>query len=255
MKKFIKHMLQKLGFELTRYPHASASGDPYVFMQHFCERIPAPVIFDVGAHHGHISILLSNLLPNAQIYAFEPFPESFSVLQDNTRGNSHIHCFNFGLSDNEGVYNFYSNPSSQTNSLFSTDENGPTTWGKGLLETKTVINAQFKTLDSVVRELDLPKIDILKMDVQGAEHLVLKGAEQCCSRKFIHLVFSEIIIQPTYQGQLRFDDALTAFYDRGFDLYHLFELSRDNKGYLRQLDALFVQSGKTLDHSKTFDYH
>ena len=252
MKKLIRRLIKKMGFQLTRYPHATASSDPYLFMQHFCKRISAPIIFDVGAHHGHVSMLLSNLLPNAQIYAFEPFHESFLVLQNNTRGNSHIRCFNFGLSDIEGVQKFHSNPSSATNSLLSTDEAGPTTWGKGLLETKSVINDRFRTLDSVVRELELPKIDLLKMDVQGAEHLVLKGAEQCCSRKFIHLVFSEIITQPTYQGQLRFDDALAAFYDRGFDLYHLFELSRDNKGCLRQLDALFVQKGETFDSLKSF---
>lgn len=241
VKKLVRQVINKLGFQIARIPQVSASNDAYLVMQHLCQRIPEPIIFDVGAHQGLVSLLLSRLLPNARIFAFEPFPESFAKLQANTRDNPQIHCFNYGLSDVEGDLKFHSNPSSETNSLYSTDEAGPTTWGGGLLETTSVIDAQFKTLDEVIRELNLPRIDLLKLDVQGAEHLVLKGAEESCAGGLIQLVYSEIITQPTYKGQLRFDEALAAFYDRGFDLYHFFELSRNDNGYLRQLDALFIR--------------
>jgi FkbM family methyltransferase len=223
-------------------PYPLTSGDPYQVIQHLCKRIPDPIIFDVGAHDGSVSLQFAKLLPNAKIYAFEPFPESFAKLRINTRNTPKIHCFNIGLSDLAGVQKFHSNSSSATNSLLVSDPNGRKIWGKGLLETTAVIDAQFDTLDAVVREMKLPRIDLLKMDVQGAEPLVLKGAQSSCDLGLIGMVFSEIITQPTYKGQLRLDVALSAFYDRGFDLVKFFELNHDDRGYLRQLDALFVHN-------------
>jgi FkbM family methyltransferase len=245
-------LLRKIGWQMVRLHHPARIDDPFQVMKHLLQGRSDPIIFDVGAHHGQTANLFAKLFPDARIFAFEPFPESYQVLQTNTQANSRIHTFNYGLSDFEGMQKFHSNSFSQTNSLFATDEAASTTWDHGILETKAVVDARFRTLDSVVRELELPRIDLLKMDVQGAEHLVLKGAEECCAKKLILLVFSEIITQPTYQGQLRFDHALAALYDRGFDLYHLFELGRDNKGYLRNLDALFVRKGETFDSLKGF---
>ena len=241
MTKYVSQIFRRFGFHIRRIPAPSMSCDPFQMMQHLCKAIPEPIIFDVGAHDGSFALEFAKLLPNAQIYAFEPFPESFAKLIINTRNWPRIHCFNFGLSDLAGVQKFHSNSSSSTNSLLVSDPVGQKIWGKGLLETTAVIDAQFDTLDTVVREMKLPRIEILKMDVQGAETLVLKGAQRSCELGLIGIVFSEIITQPTYKGQLRLDLALSAFYDRGFDLFKLFELNHDARGYLRQLDALFVR--------------
>lgn len=211
-------------------------------MQHMLKGIKEPVIFDVGAHHGHISITFRGLFPTSTIYAFEPFEGSYEQLKANTSSDPRIRAFNFGLSNREGAQSFHSNPSSATNSLLPTHELGSQTWGKGLLETREVVHAQFKTIDSVVKAMRIPKIDLLKLDVQGAEHLVIEGSSEMCSSGLIRLIYSEIITQPTYCDQKRFDEALAMFYNRGFDLYNIYNMSSTGEGRLRQVDAIFTKA-------------
>ena len=163
------------------------SENAFTTMQRLLMGIKEPVIFDVGAHHGRISRAFRKLFPTSTIYAFEPFKESFEQLKANTATDPRIHAFNFGLSDREGTQSFHSNLNSETNSLLSTDKSGSQTWGPGLLETQAVVQTQFKTIDSMMEAMQIPGIDILKLDVQGAEHLVIGGALETCSRGIIVL--------------------------------------------------------------------
>jgi hypothetical protein len=54
------------------------------------------------------------------------------------------------------------------------------------------------------------------------------------------MIYTEIITQPTYIGQLRFDEALKAFYGAGFDLHYVYNLTASKSGKLCQVDALFT---------------
>jgi len=136
---------------------------------------------------------------------------------------------------------FHSNPSSATNSLLASDVKATATWGEGLLETNEIIVANFRTLDSFMRELQIPKIHILKLDVQGVEYLVMKGGISSFDKKKVDLIYTEIIIQPTYQNQKRFDQVLALFYDIGFDLHSIYNLELTKDGKLRQVDAIFTR--------------
>lgn len=215
--------------------------DPFAEIQRLCSDIEAPIIFDVGAHHGETARILRDHFPKAKIFCFEPFSESFRTLQLNTETDQSITSFNFGLSNQSGTFPFHSNLSSATNSLLSSDDLGSTTWDEGLLDTKDIVQAQFKTIDAVLDQLAITKIDILKLDVQGAEPLVLEGASAACKKEIIQIIYSEIIIQPTYIGQKRLDEVLAVFFNYGFDLHNIYNLSYTSKGRLRQVDAIFVR--------------
>ncbi len=241
MKKLLQKLANRFGYRISRIAGGDTA-DAFNDMQRLLRGTKRPIIFDVGAHHGHVSRHFRALFPTSLIYAFEPFPESFKVLQANTRDDSKIHALNVGLSDREGQQLLHSNTNSATNSLLATDENGARTWGQGLLETAEIVETRFSTADSVVAAHVIPTIDILKLDVQGAESRVMAGSSAICKQGLINLVYSEIIIQPTYVGQSRFDDALSAFYDQGFDLYNIYNMSCTSDGRLRQVDALFTRS-------------
>lgn len=240
MKQLIQSVAHACGVHISRATPVSHQ-DSFAQMRLLCAGSPQPVVFDVGAHHGHVAQAFREALPGCRVFAFEPFPDSFEKLRANTASDPSITPLNFGLCDQVGKRTFHSNPSSATNSLLSTDPTGAATWGKGLLETQATIELDFKTVDAVLEELGLPRIDILKLDVQGAEPLVMEGAARACREGRIGMVYSEIITQPTYAGQKRLDQALAVFYDRGFDLHNLYELSLSPAGKLRQLDALFTQ--------------
>ncbi len=250
MKQRIQKLAHRFGYHISRVTPPSPAENAFAEMKRLCEVIAEPVIFDVGAHHGQTARAFRGLFPRSQIYCFEPFPESFRILEVNTAADERVTICSFGLSDRVGEFPFHSNASSATNSLLSTDELGSRNWGKGLLETEVVVRAQFKTIDSVLEEFALPQIDILKLDVQGAEHLVMKGASRACTEGRIRLVYSEIITQPTYLGQKRFDESLSVFYDNGFDLHGIYNLSRTSEGRLRQLDAIFCR-GQKGERSRT----
>jgi FkbM family methyltransferase len=240
IKRMVAILANRMAYRISRI--ASADENPFLAMQNLLVGVEQPIIFDVGAHVGQVSRTFREYFPTSMVYAFEPFRESFVKLQGNTSSDANIKVFNFGLSDQSGLRDFHSNLSSATNSLFATDEHGgPRTWGSGLLETTDIVQAEFRTIGSVVASLPIPRIDILKLDVQGAESLVMAGAAEICRRGLVRLVYSEIIIQPTYKGQKRFDECLGSFYDSGFDLYRFYNFDLSNEGRLRQVDAIFTR--------------
>ncbi len=240
MKKALHKIANRFGYAIHRIETVRKSG-PFAEMGRLCMNIEQPVIFDIGAHHGQTAKLFRDVFPQAHIYCFEPFAESYEILKQNTASDVNISTFNYGLSDRNAVLEFHSNSFPQTNSLLSTDCQGSETWEEGVLDTKEIVEAEFRTLESVVRDLQLPRVNILKLDVQGAEYLVLQGAGLVFQKGLVDIVYSEVITQPTYVNQKRFDQALKVYYDCGFDLHNIYNCNFTGAGVLRQVDVLFTQ--------------
>jgi FkbM family methyltransferase len=234
MKPLIHSIVQRFGYKIRKE-------NAFKDMHSFLVGIENPIIFDVGAHQGHLSKHFRLLFPNSTVYAFEPFPESFEILRARTSSDPSIYAYNIGLANDIGIKPFFSNASTACNSLFPTDSISRVAWPSGLLETKEVLNTAFVTLDSVVADNKIRSIDILKLDVQGGEPLVMAGALEACKNKLIRLIYTEIIMQPTYQGQKRLDHFLSVFYESGFDLFNIYNLNTSGGGFLRQVDAIFVR--------------
>ena len=144
---------------------------------------PEPVIFDVGAHHGESVAYLKPLFPKASIYSFEPDPGSFDVLS--AAAIEGVSYFNLAISDADGTASFYRNKISHTNSLFKVNLKSKDSIGiaKATVEKNTQFFNNFNEevmvatvrLDSFTRQHSIKLIDLLKIDVQGAERSVLTG--------------------------------------------------------------------------------
>lgn len=214
--------------------------DPYAELQRLTADIAEPIIFDVGAHRGYVATTFRKLIPSSTVHAFEPFPASFERLQVKVGEDKRVHTYNYGLGNTEGECEMHSNTSPATNSILPTDDDARETWGEGLLNTQETVRIRLKTLDAAAESIGVPRIDILKLDVQGAEPLVMEGAKAMCEQGRISFIYTEIITQPTYKGQKRFDQALSVFYERGFDLHNIFNLNSSPQGTLRQVDVIFM---------------
>ncbi|MHA4808316.1 FkbM family methyltransferase [Flavitalea flava] len=141
----------------------------------FVNRLPEGGVFlDLGANIGTISIPLRRQRKDVRIVCVEAAPWLFGYLQRNLSQNGFgdVHAVNKALyyKDNEEL-NFY-----------SPDEK----FGKGSLSpvfTKEGVKVITITVDTLVKELNLHKVDIIKIDVEGYEYQVFKGAEELLKRE------------------------------------------------------------------------
>lgn len=241
MKKIIKSAFGAIGFELTR---KSAVKDAFGLQKELMKSAKKPLtIFDVGAHVGNISLKYNDLFPNSKIYSFEPFPESFRSLKQNTAQNKNIKIFNKGLGEQVGTSKFHSNVHEQTNSILATHEDGNSNWGsENMLKTKEVLDIELTTIDQIVEAENIKKIDILKMDVQGAEYQVMAGAKKTIEKGMIGLIYTEIITIPTYENQQELDEALKMFREYGFELFNIYNSGHTEDGRLQYVDAVFINA-------------
>src|SRR5262249_7432852 len=161
---------------------------------------PAPVIFDVGAHVGETAAHYRSLFPGALIHSFEPFPGSFAKLSAAFGADPRVVPHNAAVSDKTGTATFRVNRASVTNSLLPSDRRGDDYWGKNLLDTDAEISVPTVTLDDFCRERRIEHVDVLKVDVQGAEYAVLAGAQELLARRAVDLIYLEMIIAPSYVG-------------------------------------------------------
>jgi FkbM family methyltransferase len=241
MKRFLQRIAAAGGYRISRIHRTQATDCPFEAMRRLLGGEGCRTIFDVGAHHGVTVRAFRRFFPGARIHAFEPSPESFEVLKAEAARDGGIFPMNVGLADRAGTRRFHSNRSSMTNSLLAVDEAASRTWGPDLLDPIGTFEARFTSVDAVMAELGIPEIDILKLDVQGAEPLVMAGAANALRLGKVRVVYSEIIAQPTYVGQHRFDHGLGVFYDHGLDLYGLYGMDHMPNGRLRCVDAIFTR--------------
>ena len=145
------------------------------------------VIFDVGANIGQTAEKLSATTCANSIYCFEPVRSTFKQLQQNTSKIPKVECFEFGLSDVNGdaTINIYS-----ASVLASTCDESPimSKQSEAFDRTETI---QLRTLDSVCEERNINKIDVLKIDTEGADLRTLQGATGMLSEKRIGFVVFE----------------------------------------------------------------
>jgi FkbM family methyltransferase len=156
-----------------------------------CRQIDVPVVFDVGANVGDYSLTLKNFLPAADIYAFEPAASVFQQLTANiaaASANGKIKPRNFGFSDSERTVEFYSYTvdGNEASVLSSIDQRLPTQ----VLDVQTERSEQVdvRTIDRFCETEEIQRIDFLKIDVEGHELSVLRGAERMLKSGAISMI-------------------------------------------------------------------
>lgn len=198
-------------------------------------------IVDCGAFQGHLSRTYSLRFPEATIYAFEPVPEIFRELQERSRPFSMIKPINKALGKDPGKRSFYEtvNPGCSSLSL-ATDE--VIQYQAQDYAFKKEYEVEVTTLDDWWKKEKNPIIQFIKMDVQGSELEVLKGATQVLKKAGVCLIQAEVVFFRQYSSGCVFSEVEDFLRKRGFSFYQFYEIWTAADGRLAGCDALFINA-------------
>ena len=124
------------------------------------------VIVDIGGNVGAFSIYATQWNQEAEIYSFEPNPQVFPLLKINTQNFKNIHSHFYGLGEKNEMLTLYQNPNNTGASSTSSNYVG-----------STKVEIEIRSAIQVLNELNIERIDVLKIDTEGAEVPILKSLE------------------------------------------------------------------------------
>jgi FkbM family methyltransferase len=158
---------------------------------------PGMVCFDVGANIGEVALQMARLVgPAGRVYAFEPVPHLCDRLRANVQRNGFsatVVVRSEALSDREGpalIRAASAGAANQGRASLVDDENAYLTESLPISTT---------TLDRFVGDLDLPRLDLVKVDIQGSEPRMLRGAERTLDR------YAPDVLMEVAPWELRFE--------------------------------------------------
>jgi len=135
---------------------------------------PGDVILDVGAHIGSFTLKAAKEVgPSGRVVSFEPSSENFKLLSLNVSSNddTNVKLFKVAIGSEPGTAKLHLGDRRGTNSLLSDAK----------IDQIGIEEVPIRTLDSVADELKLGKVSFLKIDVEGFELEVLRGARNILS--------------------------------------------------------------------------
>lgn len=168
--------------------------DPLVARLFIDESTGGEVIVDCGAHIGEYTLLFAALVgPSGTVHAFEPDERIFPLLQSNgTRnGLAHVRLNKHALSDGPGTTSYALQADATESSLAPSETRA-----------RWVTTVTTTTLDAYVREQGIHKIDAIKINVESAEVMALRGGELLLDRRR-RLIFVECDRHENVEEDLR----------------------------------------------------
>jgi len=163
---------------------------------------------DIGANIGWFALWLAHHLPQATVHAFEPIPQSYQYLSRNIAANgvgARVLTYNHGLSNEAGIVDFHVHPTGSTNASMLNVS--------GAADARRV-RAMTLTVDEWCINHEASP-DFIKCDVEGAEFLVFRGAQQTLKR-CQPLVFTEMLRKWSQPFGYHPNDVLVYFRELGY---------------------------------------
>jgi FkbM family methyltransferase len=196
------------------------------------------IIFDVGAFVGDITKIYREIFHCATVYCFEPFADSFQKLESLSTDKL-VHPYQMAFSDHVGKTKLYVNADLTCNSFFSRPLCGPRYYPENA-ENIGEVEVDTTTIDHFCNRANIERIDILKLDIEGAELRALSGACDILSRHAVNLIYTEVMFVPHYEGGCMFGELCSFIEKYGYTLFNLYNLKRTKNGQLRWGNAIFL---------------
>jgi FkbM family methyltransferase len=171
------------------------------------------IIIEAGAHIGTDTIEFARIFPDGMVYAFEPVPNIFFSLAQNVGHLRNVRCFPVALGEKNGEVKMFisSGMSDGSSSLLAPKDH--------LIDHPDVlfngnISVSSMTMDAWSELFDIPKVDLLWLDLQGLELKVLKAGQRILHT--VKAIYTEVNLKETYEGAALYDELRGWLDEQGF---------------------------------------
>jgi FkbM family methyltransferase len=200
----------------------------------------APVFIDVGAHVGLMSRRMLAEFPRAAVYAFEPAPAVYRRLCETARELPGIRPVRAAAGDRTGTVTFHETEDPLMSSVLLATEHGRFSYGKGI-RAVAEIEVPIVRLDDWAHENGLEQVHFMKVDAQGLEMAVLRGARELLRGAGVLGINCEAPLHEEYAGGSTFHEIDAFLSGCGFVLYQIHECWFTGEAQRSTcLDALWV---------------
>jgi FkbM family methyltransferase len=233
LRRQLDAILARLGYKLVKHmPPLRTSVDLAITALANQHR---PFVIDVGAADGDFTGQLLAAMPDAEILCIDPLAGHAAALRQRFPiPNVRIEEVALGETESEAIFHETAHPHSS--SLLPPSEHMQHFPSASGCTKRTIVSVV--RLDQLIEGTGQCQIDLLKVDTQGYELSVLKGATgslRSCSRIII-----EMSLRPLYEGQASFEEVMNFLNQHGFHMTDYAEGARSyTTGEILQLDVLF----------------
>ena len=140
-------------------------------------------VVDIGAHIGYYTLIAGRRVgPSGKVFSYEPEKLNFSFLKRNIDLNklNNVQIHNHGIADISDKRTLYLDNHNRGHNSLANDK-----------KKRSTVEISLETLDNALDKYGSPKIDIIKMDIEGAEVLALAGMKKTIARNPKIIIFTE----------------------------------------------------------------
>jgi FkbM family methyltransferase len=194
------------------------------------------LVFDVGANRGQSVSKYLNWFPNADVYGFEPSDEPLNELKSNFSAHNRVEAINVALGSEVGSKELLVGNNSERGSFHFNET------GEQVMRRQRV---KVETLDNFCKSKNVDRVNFLKIDTEGHDMDVIKGAKGMLSSHSIDLVQLEVTTD--YENSLHSSMCEVIKYMRKhkykmYGIYSQVNDWRNENPCLRRVDAVFMRS-------------
>ena len=206
MRKIIKKLVNKLGYNITRINKKIDLIDFEVLLSDKVNNLN-PIIFDVGGNSGQSIRKFKKIFNDPIIHSFEPNKDIFDVMVSNFKNDKKVFCNNCALGDKKEEKNFNITNMSGKSSFYKINSDTSRIkiekYKPSILKIEKV---KIIKLDDYIEENNIDYIDFIKIDAQLYEDKILEGSFKSLKDNKIKILQVEIIFNDYYEKYFTFSD-------------------------------------------------
>jgi FkbM family methyltransferase len=181
---------------------------------------PGDIVVDIGAHIGYYTLIAARLVgDNGKVYAFEPDPKNFQILEKNVAQNGYhnVVLVNKAVADKSGNARLFLNSeNSGDHRIFESDHGR-----KSVAITTTTLDDFFTNKDN--------EVDLIKMDIQGAEARAFQGSTRTLAKNKHITLITEFYPKALQQSGKNAEEYLALLQENDFRLFEIDEVKRTTR--------------------------